>query len=75
MDSADVVGFLAEDLRTVTDGDGFRERVRAAAVAQRFLFVEGTPAFSAKNRFGMPAKIAVSVDFDITQLTNYWQKG
>src|SRR5215469_355694 len=43
-DAADVIGFLAEELRVATDDGGFRERVRASSSNQRFLFVEGTPA-------------------------------
>jgi AAA domain len=72
MDAADIVGFLAEDLRVVTDDGGFRERTRAAAGNGRFLFVEGCPAFNAKNRFGMPAKIPIPLDFDIANLTQHW---
>ena len=69
MDACDIVGFLAEDLRTVTDD---RERVRAAASSKRFLFVTGTPAFAAKNRFGMPEKLEMPLDFNIETLTQYW---
>jgi AAA domain len=72
MDACDLIGFLAEDLRVITDSGGFQERTRAAAGAQRYLFVEGTPAFAAKNRFAAPAKIAVPLDFDIATLTQYW---
>ncbi len=72
MDAADIVGFLAEDLRVVTDDGGFRERTRAAAGNGRFLFVEGCPAFNAKNRFGMPTKIPIPVDFNVSELTKYW---
>ena len=73
MDAADIIGLLAEDLRVVTDDRGFNERVRATSDTRRFLFVEGTPAFSAKNRYEMPAKIAVPRDFDINQLTQHWR--
>jgi AAA domain len=73
MDAADIVGFLAEEMRVVTDDRGFNERVRATSDTRRFLFVEGTPAFSAKNRYGMPAKIAVPLNFEIAQLTHYWR--
>jgi AAA domain len=72
MDAADIVGFLAEDLRVVTDDGGFKERTRAAAGNGRFLFVEGCPAFNAKNRFGMPTKIPIPVDFNVSELTKYW---
>jgi hypothetical protein len=72
MDACDAVFFLAEDLRVVTEDGGFRERTRAAAPAGRFLFTEGRPAFSAKNRFAMPEKIAIPLDFDFSQLAQYW---
>jgi hypothetical protein len=72
LDASDVVGFLAEDLRVVTDEGGFRERVRATNSNARFLFVEGCPAFTAKNRFAMPAKIAIPADFNIADLTQHW---
>jgi hypothetical protein len=74
LDACDVVGFLAEDLRTVTDEGGFRERVRATSSNQRFLFVEGTPAFVAKNRYGIPAKVPIPLDFNVAELTKYWSK-
>ena len=73
LDACDVVGFLAEDLRVATDDSGFRERTRATSSNQRFLFVEGCPAFVAKNRYAMPAKIAIPADFDIAELTKHWK--
>jgi predicted AAA+ superfamily ATPase len=72
LDASDVVGFLAEDLRTVTDEGGFRERVRATNSNARFLFVEGCPAFTAKNRFAMPPKVAIPADFNVGELTQHW---
>jgi len=74
LDACDVVGFLAEELHIATSDTGFRERTRATSSNQRFLFIEGCPAFVAKNRYAMPAKIAIPADFDIAELTNYWQK-
>jgi hypothetical protein len=38
------------------------------------LFVEGTPAYVAKNRYGMPPKIPVPADFDISELTKFWSQ-
>jgi AAA domain len=75
MDASDVVGFLAEDLRVITDDGGFRERTRAAAGGGRYLFVEGRPAFAAKNRFAMPEKIAIPLNFDFSELSKYWHGG
>lgn len=74
-DAADVIGFLAEDLKVATSDSGFRERVRATSNNQRFLFCEGTAAFIAKNRYAMPPKIAIPADFHIGELTKYWQQG
>jgi hypothetical protein len=71
LDACDLVGFLAEDLRIATDD---RERVRATSSNQRFLFVEGCPAYVGKNRYGMPAKIPIGVDFNVGELTKYWQR-
>jgi hypothetical protein len=73
LDACDVVGFLAEDLRVVTDEAGFRERVRATNSNGRFLFVEGCPAFVAKNRYGMSPKIPIPPDFNIGELTKHWE--
>ena len=72
MDCTDAVFFIAEDLRVVTDDSGFRERTRAATDARRFLFTEGRPAFAAKNRFGMPEKIPIPLDFDFSTIAQYW---
>jgi AAA domain len=69
VDTCDAVFFLAEDLRVITDDN---DRVRASAGPQRFLFTEGSPAFAAKNRWQMPAKLAVPIDFDFGQLAQYW---
>jgi hypothetical protein len=73
MDACDVVAFLSEDLRVVTDDGGFRERTRATAGNGRFLFVEGRPAFAAKNRYGLPEKLSIPLDFNIKTLTGHWR--
>jgi RecA/RadA recombinase len=72
MDACDIIGFLSEDLRVVTDDGGFRERTRATAGNGRYLFVEGRPAFAAKNRYGMPEKLPIPLDFNIENLMRYW---
>ena len=73
MDACDIVGFLSEELRVVTDDGGFRERTRATAGDGRYLFVEGKPAFAAKNRYGMPPKLPIPIDLNIETLTRYWE--
>jgi len=72
MDVCDIVAFLAEDLRVITDDGGFRERTRATASNGRYLFVEGRPSFAAKNRFAMPEKIAIPMDFNFSELSKFW---
>jgi hypothetical protein len=39
---------------------------------RRFLFAEGRPAFAAKNRFGMPEKMPIPLDFDFSTIAQYW---
>jgi hypothetical protein len=69
VDACDGVFFLDHDLRTVVDGN---ERIRASAGSTRYLFTEGAPSFVAKNRWGLPVKIPVPIDFDFGQLAQYW---
>jgi hypothetical protein len=73
MDAADIIGFLADDLRTVSENGGFRERTRASASPTRFLYVEGSPAFAAKNRYAMPSRIEVPKNFDVQALLQHVQ--
>ena len=64
-DWADVVGFLATDFVIKSEDVGFaRKRVRADGGSQRYLHFENHPAFTAKNRYGLPAKMPVPLDFD-----------
>jgi AAA domain len=64
-DWADVVGFLATDFVIKSEDSGFaKKRVRADGGTQRYLHFESHPAFTAKNRYGLPAKLAVPLDFD-----------
>jgi hypothetical protein len=69
MDACDAVLFISEDLRILTDNN---DRVRASAGPQRYLFCQGTPSFAAKNRYAMPSKIALPVDFPFDNLAQYW---
>ena len=64
--------FLQKTCGVVTDDSGFRERTRAATDTRRFLFTEGRPAFAAKNRFGMPEKIPIPLNFDFSTIAQYW---
>jgi AAA domain len=72
MDTCDAVWFLSEDLHVVVEGEGFRERHRANASPQRFIFAEARPAFVAKNRYGMPFKLPLPLDSDLSEIAKYW---
>jgi hypothetical protein len=64
-DWADAIGFLAPDLIIKTEDAGFsKTRHRADGGSTRWLHTEGRPSFVAKNRYGLPAKIMISKDFD-----------
>jgi hypothetical protein len=64
-DAADLIGFLATDVVIKTDAQGFgKSRARADGGSQRWLHVEGRPAFTAKNRYAMPERIAIAKTFD-----------
>jgi hypothetical protein len=73
MDSCDAVFFIAEDLRTVTENSGFAERTRGASDNKRYLFTENRPAFAAKNRFGLPPKIPIDLNFSFNEIAKFWE--
>jgi hypothetical protein len=64
-DWSDAIGFLAGDLVVKTENAGFaKTRNRADAGPSRWIHFQGKPAFVAKNRYGMPAKLPVPQNFD-----------
>src|SRR5215472_2314133 len=64
-DWADVIGFLATDVVVKNEDAGFgKKRVRADGGAMRYLHFEARPAFTAKNRYALPEKMPVPIDFD-----------
>jgi hypothetical protein len=70
-DWADAIGFLGADLVILSEDQGFRKRTRADGGLTRCLHWEGKPAFTAKNRYGLPAKMPVPKDFDFKQLAPF----
>ena len=71
-DWADAIGFLATDFITKSEDLGFnKKRVRADGGSQRYLHFETHPAFVAKSRYGLPAKLPVPLDFDFAKLTPF----
>jgi AAA domain len=68
-DWADAIGFLAVDLAVKSEDVGFgRKRVRADGGSLRYLHFEARPAFTAKSRYALPAKLPIPRDFDTAKL-------
>jgi len=66
-DEVDAIGFLATDVVVQTEDAGFnRKRHRADGGSSRWLHFEGRPAFLAKSRFDLPAKLPCPKDFDVS---------
>jgi hypothetical protein len=69
---SDIVGFAAHKTLIKTEEAGFGEkRNRALATGERVLYLSGTAAFTAKNRYSMPE----SVPLDWTEFEKYLPKG
>jgi hypothetical protein len=66
--ACDVLLFIGEVLN-VTEENG---KPRATSNGCRYLFSQGCPAFAAKSRYPMPARIELPLDFKISDLTKYW---
>jgi hypothetical protein len=64
-DEMDAIAFLAADVVVVSEDAGFKKRNRADGGSARWLHFEGRPAFVAKSRFDLPAKILCPRDFDV----------
>jgi hypothetical protein len=63
----DLIAFLATDLNVVSEDAGFnKKRNRADGGAARWLHFESRPAFLAKSRFELPAKMLCRKDFDVS---------
>jgi AAA domain len=72
-DWCDAIGFLAIDLHVHTEEAGFgRKRARADGGSQRWLHLEARPSFVAKNRYAMPARLPVPVDFNYEAIASYF---
>lgn len=57
-DEVDAILLVKQDVAIKTEDQGFnKKRAVAEGGIDRFIFTEGRPAFNAKNRYGMPAKI------------------
>ena len=72
-DWADAIGFLGTDVVIKSEDTGFgKKRVRADGGLLRYLHFEARPAFTAKNRYALPAKMPVPLDFDFAKLAPFF---
>jgi hypothetical protein len=72
-DWCDAIGFLATDVVVHSEEQGFnRRRARAEGGSTRWLHWEARPAFTAKNRYGLPAKMQCPLDFDFDKLGSFF---
>jgi hypothetical protein len=72
-DWCDAIGFLSTDVVIQSEDAGFgKKRVRADGGSQRYLHFEGKPAFTAKNRYGLPAKVQVPLEFDFAKIASFF---
>jgi len=54
---------------------GTRRTTRAPLLVRHVISLsKAKPAFTAKNRFAMPEKIAIPANFNFSELTKYWSQ-
>ena len=56
-DEVDAILLVRQDVQVKTEDQGFDKKRGRGEGVNRMIFTEGRPAFIAKNRFGMPAKL------------------
>lgn len=59
---ADVVAFASHDAVVRSEDVGFKKTIKKAVGHERVIHVERQPAFNAKNRYSLPAKLPLSWD-------------
>jgi hypothetical protein len=64
---------IKQDASVKEEDQGFnKKRGRAEGGSQRFIYCEGRPAFIAKNRYGMPAKVLYRPGQGYAELAKYF---
>lgn len=72
-DEVDAILLVKQEASVKEEKQGFdKKRAIADGSTQRFIFCEGRPAFTAKNRFGMPAKIVFRPGAGYAELAKYF---
>lgn len=71
-DEVDAILFINQDIAVTSEDVGFNKKVRRAeGGTHRWIYTEGTPAFTAKNRFGLPPKLKFDEGRGYAQLAQY----
>lgn len=72
-DEVDAILLLKYEASVKEEDQGFnKKRAHAEGGNTRFIFTEGRPAFTAKNRFGMPPKIVYRPGQGYAELSKYF---
>lgn len=75
-DEVDNIFFINEDPTLKTDDVGFNKKVtHAEGGGVRWIYCDGRPAFTAKNRGGMPARILYQPGQGFAALSQYFPAG
>jgi len=72
-DEMDAILLIKQEASVKEEDKGFNKtRAHAEGGSQRFMYCEGRPAFTAKNRFGMPPKIVFRPGQGYAELSKYF---
>ncbi len=72
-DEVDAILLVKQEASVKEEDQGFnKKRAHAEGGSARFIYCEGRPAFTAKNRFGMPAKITFRPGSGYAELAKYF---
>jgi len=67
---ADMILFADQEIHTTEKDLGFNKKINKAVGGHRYLYTMEDPRYMAKNRYGLPAKIALDWDRFWTAFTN-----
>lgn len=72
-DEVDAILLLNYEATVKEEDQGFnKKRAHAEGGSQRFIYTEGRPAYTAKNRYGMPPKIVYRAGQGYAELSKYF---
>lgn len=72
-DEVDAILLLKQEATVKEEDQGFnKKRAHAEGGQTRFIYCEGRPAFTAKNRYGMPAKIVYRPGAGYSEISKFF---